>query len=191
MKKSIGPNTALYPAPAVLVGTYDPQGKPNVMAVAWSGICCSKPPCLTVALRKATYTYGCLVARQAFTVSVPSEDHVWAVDHAGVVSGRDTDKFQACGLTPIRGDKVDAPYVQEFPVILECQLRHTLELGLHTLFVGEILDVKVEEAVLDAAGKPDMARMKPLLYAPMSQRYYATGPELMKAFTAKRPPPKP
>jgi len=188
MKKSIGANTALYPTPAVLVGTYDQQGKPNIMTVAWAGICCSKPPCVGIALRKATYTFGCLMGRQAFTVSIPSEEHVRVVDYCGVVSGRDEDKFAACKLTPVKADKVDAPYVQEFPVILECQVRHVLEIGLHTQFVGEILDVKVEESLLDPSGKPDVTRIKPIFYAPMLQLYFGTGPQLIKAFTVRTAP---
>jgi len=36
------------------------------------------------------------------------------VDHFGLVSGREVDKFAATKLTPVRSDLVDAPYVQEF-----------------------------------------------------------------------------
>jgi flavin reductase (DIM6/NTAB) family NADH-FMN oxidoreductase RutF len=68
MKRSIGAKTLIYPTPTWVVGSYDNQGKPNGMAVAWGGICCSEPPCVAVSLRKATYTYGNLVERQAFTV---------------------------------------------------------------------------------------------------------------------------
>ncbi len=69
MKKSIGAKTVVYPTPVFIVGTYDPEGKPNAMAAAWGGICCSRPPCVAVSLRKATYSYGNIVAREAFTVS--------------------------------------------------------------------------------------------------------------------------
>ena len=43
MKKSIGAQTIVYPAPILIVGTYDKSGKPNVMTAAWGGICCSNP----------------------------------------------------------------------------------------------------------------------------------------------------
>ena len=72
MKKSLG--AKMVPtAPVWVVGSYDRNGKPNVMTAAWAGICCSKPPCLTVSLRKATYTYGNIMARKAYTVNMPSE----------------------------------------------------------------------------------------------------------------------
>ncbi len=76
MKQSLGAKTILYPTPVVVVGTYDKQKKPNMMTVGWVGICCSKPPCVAVSLRKATYTYSNIVERGAFTVNVPSEKYI-------------------------------------------------------------------------------------------------------------------
>ena len=62
MKKSIGPRTMAFPTPVWVVGTYDQDGKPNAMTAAWASICCSKPPAIGVSLRKATYSYGNIVA---------------------------------------------------------------------------------------------------------------------------------
>jgi flavin reductase (DIM6/NTAB) family NADH-FMN oxidoreductase RutF len=183
MKKSLGRKTAAYPTPVFIVGTYSQQGDPNVMAVAWGGICCSDPPCVAISVRKATLTYGNLLERRAFTVSIPSVDHVEMADFFGIASGRDVDKLAAVGLTPVRSELTDAPYVEEFPVILECKVVHVTELGLHTQFVGEILDVKVEEACLDANGKPRVSLIRPFSWAPVENHYYAMGARLGRGFT--------
>ena len=183
MKKSLGAKTLVYPTPVFVVGTYDPQGKPNVMTASWGGICCSRPPCVAVSLRKATYTHGNLVERKAFTISIASEAQVRAADHFGLVSGRDVDKFAAAKLTPVRSDLVDAPYVKEFPMVVECRLAHTIELGSHTQFVGEILDVRVEEAVLSSDGTADIQKVRPLLFTPDTQAYYGVGAFIAKAFS--------
>jgi flavin reductase (DIM6/NTAB) family NADH-FMN oxidoreductase RutF len=183
MKKSIGANTLIYPTPTWIVGTYDKEGKPNGATVAWGGICCSEPPCVAISLRKATYSYGNIVERKAFTVSVPSEAHVKQADYFGIASGRKTDKFAAAGLTPTKSDLVDAPYVDEFPLILECKLLDTFELGLHTEFVGEILDVKADETVLDDAGRPAIDKVKPFVFSPSHRTYHAIGGFLGKAFS--------
>lgn len=175
MLQSIGARPLVFTTPVWVVGTYDVDGKANVMTASWGGICCSKPPCINVCLRKATYTYGCLVARRAFTVNVPPERYAREADFFGRASGRKTDKLAAAGLTAIRSELVDAPYVAEFPLVLECALRHTLEIGLHTLFVGEILDVKADEAVLDERGLPDPDKVRPLVYAPEVRRYHGLG----------------
>lgn len=183
MKTSLGPRTIVYPTPVFVVGTYDAEDKPNVMAVAWGGICCSKPPCVSIAVRKATYTYGSLISRKAFTVSIGSSEHAAVADYFGLVSGRDEDKFAVTGLTPVRAETVDAPYVDEFPLVLECAVVHTAELGLHTLFVGEIKDVKAEEAGLSEDGKPSVAKMRPFCWAPAENRYYALGEDLGRGFS--------
>lgn len=182
MKRSIGAKTLIYPTPAWLVGSYDEQGRPNVLTVAWGGICCSQPPCVAVSLRKGTYTYGSLIQRRAFTVSVPSQASVKETDYAGLVSGRDKDKFAATGFTAVRSVLVDAPYVQECPLILECKVVEVFDLGLHTQFVGEILDVKADEAVLDEAGVPDILKVLPILFSPGNRTYYGVGESLGLAF---------
>jgi len=186
MKRSVGAKTFLYPTPVLVIGTYDEEGRPNIMTCAWGGICCSTPPCLAVSLRKATFTYGNLVARKAFTVSLPSEAAIQAADYVGIVSGREEDKFDAMGLTPVRSALVDAPYVAEFPLALECRLLHTIEIGLHTQFIGEILDVKAEEAVLDGEGTPDVEKIRPILFAPGTRAYNAVGAFLGTAFAVGR-----
>ena len=180
MKKSLGARTMLYPTPVSVVGTYDKNGKPNVATAAWVGICCSKPPCITVSFRKATYTHGNIVERKAFTINVPPEKYVKETDYIGIASGRGLDKFSTAKLTPVKSDLVDAPYVKEFPLVLECKLRHILELGLHTQFIGEIVDVKADEAILEN-GLPDMKKVNPILYAPEVRSYYSVGSYLGKA----------
>lgn len=182
MKKSLGAKTIVYPTPVFIVGTYDKNGRPNAMNAAWAGICCSAPPCVAVSLRKATYTYGNIMEQKAYTVSIPSRDFIREADYFGVVSGRDEDKFSHAGLTPVKSDLVNAPYVQEFPLVLECQVIHTLEIGLHTLFVGEIKDVKAEENILDQDGHPDIEKIRPLIFSPTSLKYYGIGEYLGKAF---------
>ena len=184
MKTSLGAKTLVYPTPVFVVGTYDKEGKPNVMTAAWGGICCSKPPCVAVSLRKATYTHGNILARKAFTLSIPSEDHVRQADYFGLASGRSVDKFAAAKLTPVRSELVDAPYVKEFSLIVECKLAHVIELGLHTQFVGEVIDVKAEDSGMAKGGLLDMTKVKPLVFAPDTQAYYGVGHFVAQAFSA-------
>ncbi len=188
MKKSLGPKTLVYPTPVFVVGTYDSQGKPNVMTAAWGGICCSRPPCVAISLRQATYSYGNIVARRAFTISIPSETQVQAVDYFGLASGRNTDKLADANLTPVRSDLVDAPYVKEFPMVVECRLAHTIDLGLHTQFVGEVVDVKVDEEAMTADGNADIQKIKPLVFTPDTQAYYGIGKLIAQAFSIGKSP---
>ena len=182
MKKSFGAKTLIYPTPVWCVGSYDAKGDPNVMTIAWGGVCCSKPPCVTISLRKATYTYGNIMERMAYTLSVPSDQYVKEADYFGMASGRNVSKFSETGLTPIKSDLVDAPYVEEFPMILECKVIHHYEIGLHTHFVGEILDVKINENMLNDQGKPDIKKIRPFVFSPEASEYHNIGESIGKAF---------
>ena len=156
------------------------------MTAAWVGICCSSPPCIAVSLRKATYTHGNIVERKAFTVSLPSEDYVKQADYFGMASGRDEDKLSRAGLTAVKGDLVDAPFVKEFPLALECKLLHTIEIGLHTEFIGEILDVKADEECLGPDGIPDIEKIRPIMFSPEGRKYHGVGRFLGNAFSVGR-----
>lgn len=186
MKRSLGAKPILFPTPVLAVGTYDRDGRPNVMIVAWGGICCSQPPSVAISVRKATYTYNNLLEKRVFTISIPSEKYLREADYFGVVSGRQEDKFQTTGLTPEKAGLVDAPYVKEFPLILECKVSHILEIGLHTQFIGEILDVMVDEDMLDENKRPDVEKIKPFFFVPETRLYYSTGRLLGKAFSVGR-----
>ena len=186
MKKSLGVKMQACPSPVWCVGTYDGDGRPNVMTASWAGICCSKPPSVAVSLRQATYTYRSIVEGRAFTVSIPSRSQVVAADYFGLSSGRDTDKFRNAGLSPVKAEYINAPYVDEFPLVIECRLKHTLEIGLHTLFVGEIADVKADESLQDEEGKIDMTIVDPFLYSAPGKTYHALGPFIGKAFSIGR-----
>lgn len=181
-KISLGAKTLAAPTPTWLVGTYDAENRPNLATIAWGGVCCSEPPAVAISLRKSRHTYDAISARRAFTINVPSEKFVREADFAGIVSGRDVDKFAATGLTPVASTLVDAPYVAEFPLVLECRLIHTIEIGIHTQFIGEIMDVKAAQEILNAEGLPDGKLVRPVVYDPGTRNYFGLGEILGKGF---------
>ena len=174
-KKSLGAKTIAPPAPAWLICTYDAEGKPNMMTASWVGMACSKPPCVTISLREATYTFGNIKEHEAYKVNIPSEKLASVAPYAGVVSGRDTDKFADTGLTAVKSDLVDAPYIKECELVIECRLIKTVELGLHTMFIGEIIDVKADEEILGENGSPDPDKHKPFIWSIGGYGFYGLG----------------
>ena len=183
VRKSLGAKTLLYPTPVLVIGSYDADGRPNVMTAAWGGIACSRPPCVCVSLRAATASHGNIVSRKAFTISLPSRGQAAEADYFGLVSGRNADKFAATGLTPVAAELVDAPYVAEFPLVVECEVIQVHELGLHTQFIGEIKDVKIDEGCLDASGHIDVRTLDPVAFAPEAEGYFALGAPIGPAFS--------
>jgi len=99
-----------------------------------------------------------------------------------VASGAKVDKFAKTGLTADKSQIVDAPYIAEFPLILECRLLHTLDLGSHTQFIGEILDVKCDEDCITAKGQPDIEKIRPIIYSTGTRGYFGLGKFLGEAY---------
>lgn len=183
MKRSFGCLALVYPTPVWLIGTYDNEGKPNAATVAWGGVCSSQPPALAISLRESRYTYDNIMERHAFTVNVPGTAQIEIADYCGIVSGRNIDKFAATGLTAVKCDKIDAPYIKEFPMVIECRLIGQSKIGIHTNFIGEMLDVKIEESMLGEDGLPDILKIDPVIYAPENRTYHGIGKILGKAFS--------
>lgn len=172
-KRSLGVRSSIYPKPALVIGSYDKEGKPNIMTAAWVGICNSHPLSISVSMRPATYSYGNVTESKAFTVNIPSSELIKYVDYAGRLSGKDVDKFKETGLTPVKGEFVNAPYIKEFPIVIECELTEYHDLGSHRQFIGKVIDVKADEAIIDTSGRVDVNLLKPLIYA--GGNYYETG----------------
>ena len=183
MKKSLGPKTLLYPTPVLIIGTYDNDGKADAATVAWGGICCSDPVCVSISLRQARYTYEQIKKQKCFTVNIPSERYVAEADYFGIVSGRDADKFAAAGLSAVKSDLINAPIIAEFPLCLECRLAGEHDLGVHTQFIGEVLDVKLDEDCFDEQGKPDIKKILPFLYSPGDMGYYSIASFIAQGFS--------
>ena len=184
MKIFLPPQTILLPSPVLIIGTYGPDGRPNVMNAAWGGIASSKPPCISVSLREATLTYHNIKHSGAFTVNIPSEKYLREADYVGIVSGKDFDKFKETGLTPEKSKLVNAPIVTEFPYALECKLVKEVELGLHTMFIGEIVGMVADSEILTPNQLPDIEKVRPMLFGSFgNMAYYSIGDKLGTAFS--------
>ena len=155
------PSTYLYPAPVVLVTCG--RERPNIITLAWVGTLCSKPPLLGIGVRPSRYSHALIKATGEFVVNIPTADMVKAVDYCGHVSGRDVDKFAACGLTPEPASVVRAPLIAQCPINLECKVVRTISLGTHDLFIGEVVAVQVDGSLLDEQGHIDYAKAKPFI----------------------------
>jgi flavin reductase (DIM6/NTAB) family NADH-FMN oxidoreductase RutF len=182
MKKSLGAKPIVYPTPVFLVGSYDDKGIANMMNAAWGGLCSSNPPSVAVSLRPERHSYDNIIQRQAFTINIPSTNQVEVADYFGLVSGGKCDKVKLSGVDVERAEYVDAPMLNDCPLVLECRLIATHDLGAHTQLIGEIVDVKIEEQCLNSDGQPDVRLVDPLLFAPGNRAYFAIGDFIGQAF---------
>ena len=131
---------------------------------------------MSIAVRPERFSHHLLVESGEFVGNLPRVDQVAAVDYCGQASGRDVDKWLACGLTPAPASKIRTPLIAECPIALECKVTHQLDLGVHDLFIGEVLAVQMDEEILTAHEKLDYDRLDLLAYA--GGYYYELGERL-------------
>lgn len=183
MKRSLGAKPLALPSPVWVVGSYDSTGQPNIMVLSWGGTCCTTPPCVAIAVQHTRSTHANIIERKAFTINIPSRRYLIETDYTGIVSGTNVDKFSATGLTAIKSERVNAPYVEEFPLVMECRLLHAIDIGSHTQFIGQILDVKADEVVLGENGLPVAEKVDPIISSASDRAYYALGDYLEQAYS--------
>lgn len=170
-KIDVGPRTDLYPLPTAMVSCEDDNGRKNIITISWTGICSSIPPMLSIAVRKSRYSHGIIASSGRFGLNLHYEEQTPIMDFCGNNSGRDIDKFEACHLTPVNGPKSGVLLIDECPVSLECEVKHTIELGSHDLFIAEITATHIEESIIDKDRKYIIEKLKPVAYIPKLREY--------------------
>ncbi len=166
MKQIWKPGNMVYPVPAVLVSCAGKNGEKNLFTVAWTGNVCTNPPMVYISIRPERYSYPMIKETEEFVINLTTEKLAKATDYCGVRSGRDTDKWKDCGLTPLPASKLEyAPVIAESPVNIECRVNRVLPLGSHDLFIADVLAVHVDEVLLDKTGKLDLASAGMLAYS--------------------------
>ena len=171
-KVTLGPQTMIYPNPALLVGA-NVHGEPNFMAVAWGGIANSEPPMISVAIRHQRHTYIGVRENMTFSVNVPSIYLMKETDYCGIISGKKADKVKVCNFNVFYGKLKNAPLIEQCPINLECTVVHMLNLGSHSLVIGKIEETHISESCL-TDGNPDAAKIKPIIYTGKPEDKYLT-----------------
>jgi len=164
MKIKKKPFTALFPCPVVLVTCVDSAGEPNIITLAWAGTVCSEPPIIGLGIRPTRYSHSLIENSKEFVVNIPTTKILKETDYCGVTSGKDTDKFSETKLTQEQAEKVKPPLIRECPVNMECILKDRIPLGAHDLFLGEIIQVHIDQNILDKKGNIDFTKADPFTY---------------------------
>ena len=169
-----GPAAALFPVPVVMVTSQSADSTPNIITVAWTGVMNSEPPVVYIGVRsEGRYSYQLIKESGEFVINIPSVSQARATDLCGVVSGKDVNKFEETGLTPMPATQVKAPLIAECPVNVECRVRQVLELGSHNVFIADVVAVQYSEDVLDEKGRPDIDKIQPYAYCMREYRLIA------------------
>ena len=186
------PGTMVYPAPAAMISVADAEGNTNIITAAWTGNICSDPPMAYVSIRPERFSYHMVEDTGCFVINLTTKKLARATDYCGVRSGRNEDKWKTAGLTPEPADFVKAPLIKECPVNIECRVAGQIELGSHTMFIGKVLAVHVDEAYMDKNGRFDLAASGLMAYAhgeylELGKRIGTFGFSVKKKISGKKP----
>lgn len=155
----------VYPVPAVMVSLGDNPNNYNIITIAWTGTICSDPAMTYVSIRKERHSHQLLCDSKSFVINLTTKKLAKVTDFCGVKSGRDFNKFETTGLTPIPAVHVSAPMIQECPVNIECRVTEIKPLGSHDMFIAEVVAVHVNENLLNETGRLCLEKANLIAYS--------------------------
>ena len=183
MKKNLGVIPAVYPMPVLMVAAYDEGGTVNVMNAAWGMICGEDR--IALFIDEEHKTTKNLLKTKAFTVSIADRAHMDVADFFGIATGNKmTDKFERTGYHAAKSEFVNAPIIEEFPVVMECELAEVAKTESFYCIVGKIVNTAAEETVLSENGKVDPAKLDALIFDQFQHGYYVSGEKVGEAWNA-------
>lgn len=172
----------LMPCLPVIVGT-QVDDKPNYITIALVGWLCYDA--ISISVGRKQYSNAGIKETGSFSVNQPSAKQVKELDYCGLVSGRTTDK--SAKFENFYGKLENAPMIKECPVNIECRVVQTLERSVHTVFIGEVVSVYIDDDCL-TNGVPDASKIDPILFSSTrgdkshSGKYWKLGDHLADAW---------
>ncbi len=182
MNVNFKPKAWMLPQPVLIIGTYNADGTPNAMNAAWGGQWDAHEIMISMGSHATTVN---LNRCGDFTLSFATQETMVAADYVGMVSGKNVpDKIAVAGWNSTRGENVNAPVFDCFPMTLECRMKEKLfesETGFY--LIAEIVNIVCDESYLAADGKPDVEKMKLITFDPVHNGYIVLGSKVGNAFS--------
>ncbi len=186
MKRDLGVIEGIFPMPVLMIATYDKDGKVDVMNAAWGQI--SDMGQLMLFLSEDHKTTENIKLNKAFTVALADESHMMEADFFGIATGNKmNDKFERTGLHARKSKFVNAPIIEEFPFVMECELEDTIKKDSLFAVIGKIKNAACEESALDDKGKVIPERLNAIIFDQFRHGYYKVGEKIGKAWNAGVP----
>ena len=184
MKKGFKPASWIYPQPAIVIATWDKEGHADAMTAGWAGIYDTDK--IGIMLDHRHKTMENIKETGAFTVSMSTVETMAQSDYFGTVSGaRVEDKIGKAGFHTVKSEYVNAPVIEEYPLTFECKVEKLIPEGEDFHVVGDIIHILADESIL-TGGRPDPAKLHPLIFDGVNGTYLETGKTVGKALKEGR-----
>lgn len=177
------PRAWVLPQPVLIIGTYDADGTPNAMNAAWGGQWDMNEVMISMGNHQTTKN---LNRCGEFTLAFATSETLEAADYVGIVSGKTTpDKISHTGWNETKGENVNAPVFDAFPMSMECRIVKKIDDSATGYYIiAEVLNIVCKDEYLAEDGKPDVEKMKLISFDPIHNGYIELGHRVGDAFAA-------
>jgi len=134
-----------FPMQAVLVTCRDEQNKTNVITIAWHTPISRDPPLYGISVAPGRYSHTLIKTTEEFVVNFMPFDFVEKIHFCGTNSGRNINKIDEINLTYGEAKKIKTKIITEGFAHFECTLHDSIKIGDHTLFIGKIINVQLDD----------------------------------------------
>jgi flavin reductase (DIM6/NTAB) family NADH-FMN oxidoreductase RutF len=128
----------LEPGPIVLVSSAW-KGRTNIMTMGWHMVMGEQPSLVGAFIWDRNHSFEMIRKSRECVINVPTVDLAPIVVAIGNTSGDELDKFASFKLTPVAGQKVKAPLIEECYACFECRLVDSSLINRYSLFVFEVV----------------------------------------------------
>lgn len=171
MKKTVPVTPLGLPCPVYIIATYNEDGTVDAMNAGWTGTCGAKPFSIMVALNTGRRTRENVLRTGKFTVCIGGKSLMDVSDYFGCISGAKEDKIKGAGVHVSKGEVLETPIIDEYPINLECEVSFTKEIGPHLMVVGEVKNMIVDDEILGEDGKVVLEKLQPIALDSITMRY--------------------
>ena len=172
-----------YPAPVLIVATYNDDGSVNTMNLHE----CTRTNAgqLALCIGEGKKTHENIAKRRAFTLTVADKSFMAEADYFGLMSGyKVPDKFSRTGLTATKSKNVDAPIIEGSKIVIECELVECVRSESFSCVLANVVNILADESILNERGKIDSSKIGMLIYDSFGSKYFTLGKEIGQAFGA-------
>ena len=181
-KKNIGNLLALYPKPMTVVGA-EVEGKVNWLIVGHTGIIGHDR--ILVSMSKSHHTNQGIKDSKKLSINLVSREMLPKADYVGSVSGVSVDKSN---VFEYHWGENGTPVIDASPLTMECAVVDIYETEGFDNFICSVANTYADPDVLDADGKLDYTRLKPVLFEFPTYSYIATGEIIGKCLNLDKQP---
>lgn len=136
----------------------------NIMPVAWHMPLSVEPPMVGIAVHPGRYSHDMIKASEEFALNIPGPRLLDHTHYFGIVSGAEVNKLEASKLPTFPARVVYPPLIEHCVGWIECGVEDTATFGDHTIFVGRVLAVQVEDEAFADTWSLESEEQRPLHY---------------------------